>query len=139
MVSAKRVVIATLCGVLCGLVCWGLAASGSADLPGAVAWNIVTSRILLGLVIGISAAKLGHWAIHGLVMGALFSVPLAIGSTMADDPEMSKASMFAASIVMGMIYGVLTELITSVLFKARAYRAELAAPAAEPAPQPAGA
>jgi hypothetical protein len=54
-------------------------------------------------------------------MGLIFSLPLAFGVLMApDNPDFSRTSMFISTIVMGMIYGLLIELITTVLFKAKA-------------------
>ncbi|MEW6364041.1 MAG: hypothetical protein AB1714_05320 [Acidobacteriota bacterium] len=123
MPSTKRVLVATLSGVLFGFVCFGLASSGPAPLPWPVAVQIVLSRTLIGVAIGISAVALGHWSVHGLVMGLLFSLPLAFGGLMApDNPQFSKTQMFISTIVLGMIYGLLIELITSVFFKARIKR-----------------
>ncbi len=120
MKLGKRVTIATLSGILFGFVCYGLASSGPAAVPGAVAWQLITSRMLIGFGIGISRLRMGHWSVHGVVLGLLFSVPLAIGSLMApDSPEFNKGMMFFWTIVMGGIYGFLIELITSVLLKAK--------------------
>lgn len=120
MQKLKRIIVATLSGILFGFVCLGLASSGPGALPYPVALQILTSRTLIGLAIGISCLSLGHWSIHGLVMGAIFSVPLAFSGLMApDNPEYSKAGMFFFTIVLGMIYGLLIEVITSVLFKAK--------------------
>jgi len=120
MAKAKRIVIATLSGVLFGFVCVGLASSGPADLPLAVYLQILASRTLIGFAIGISCWGMRHWAIHGLVMGMLFSLPLAFSGLMApESPEYSKESMFVGTIFLGMIYGLLIEVITSALFKAR--------------------
>ncbi len=120
MRNTKRVVVATLSGVLFGFVCLALASSGPAPLPVPVAWQIVTSRVLMGLAIGISALTFGHWSIHGLVMGLLFSVPLAFGSLMTPaGSDYSGSMMFAMTIAIGMVYGLLIELITSVFFKAK--------------------
>jgi hypothetical protein len=120
MKNAKRLTIATLSGILSGLVCYGLASSSPGVVPGPVVWQIITSRALTGFGIGISRVRMGHWAIHGLVLGLLFSLPLAFSGLMApDSPEFSKTSMFIWTVVLGMIYGFLIELITSVLLKAR--------------------
>jgi hypothetical protein len=63
---------------------------------------------------------MGHWLIHGAVLGFVFSLPLAFSNLMApDNPEFSKSSMFIAALVMGLIYGVLIEFVTTVLFKAK--------------------
>ena len=67
----------------------------------------------------ISSLSLGHWAIHSLVMGMLFSLPPAFSGPMAPDgPEFSKTSMRVWRVLLGMVYGLLIEVITSVFFKA---------------------
>ncbi|MEJ2060471.1 MAG: hypothetical protein P8Y64_08290 [Gammaproteobacteria bacterium] len=120
MPNQKRLIIATLSGLLFGFVCLGLAASGSTSLPWAAGVQIVSSRTLIGLAIGISAVRIGHWSIHGIVMGLLFSVPLAFSGLMApDNPDFSKAGMFVWTLVLGMAYGFLIELITTAVFKAK--------------------
>jgi len=115
----KRLIIATLSGVVFGFVCFGFACSGPNALPWQVSAQIIASRTLIGFAIGISILSVGHWTVHGLLMGLLFSIPLAIGGLMApDNPEFSKTGMFIGTVVMGMIYGLLIELITTLLFKA---------------------
>jgi hypothetical protein len=117
--KGKRIIVATLSGVLFGFVCCWLASSSS-ELTWPVAIQIITSRTLIGFAIGISCLAMGHWAIHGLIMGIIFSIPLAFSGLMApENPEWSKAGMLIATVVMGMIYGFLIEVITSVVFKAK--------------------
>jgi hypothetical protein len=121
MQKTKRIIVATLAGLFFGFVCFGLACSS----PGTLAWpvtvQIIISRTLIGFAIGISCISLKHWTIHGLVLGLIFSLPLAFSGLMApDSAEMSKVSMFIWTNVLGMIYGLLIEFITSVLFKAKA-------------------
>jgi hypothetical protein len=121
MKKGKRIIIATLSGVLFGFVCLGLASSGGVKLPLAVALQILASRTLIGFAIGISCLSLGHWSIHGLIMGLIFSVPLAFSCLMApESPECTKVSMFVGTIILGMVYGLLIEIITSIIFKAKA-------------------
>lgn len=133
MQRAKRLIVASLMGVVCGLMCLGLASSSPGELPPPVAYQIVAERTLIGVAIGISCVTLGHWTIHGLVLGAIFSVPLALSGLMApDSPEYSKSMMFVMTVVLGMIYGLLIELVTSVLFRARA-SATIADPNRDPA------
>jgi len=116
----KRLVVATLSGVLFGLVCLGLASSGPGSLPWPVGAQIVTSRTLIGVAIGVSALSVGHWAVHGLLMGLLFSLPLAFSGLMTpDNPEFSKNAMLVWTVLLGMIYGLLIEAITTAGFKAR--------------------
>lgn len=119
MLSSKRFFVALISGFICGLICFGLASSSPGDLPTAAAWQIIFSRTLIGFAIGISILRI-HWSIHGILIGAFFSLPLAFSGLMApDNPMYSKASMFIMTIVLGMIYGFLIELITSVIFKAK--------------------
>jgi len=116
----KRVAVATLAGIFFSFVCVGLASSGPGELAWPVIAQIMASRTLIGFAIGISALSLGHWTVHGAVMGMLFSLPLAFSGLMApDNPEFSKSAMWIWTVVLGMVYGFLIELITTVLFKAR--------------------
>ena len=118
----KRIIIATLSGLLFGFVCFGFACS-SGDLPFPVTLQIIASRTLIGLTIGLSSMRM-HWALHGTIIGALYSVPLGISGLMAPEtPEFSSTMMLVSTIVMGLIYGLLIELITSVLFKAKQVKA----------------
>ncbi len=114
MVGVKRVLIATICGLFFGLVCMGLASSNpdaTQSLSMTVKLNIILSRTLMGFMIGISALKITWW-LHGIVMGFISSIPMAIA-------VMDKMEIMVGTIVMGMIYGFLTELITSILLKSK--------------------
>jgi hypothetical protein len=118
--KAKRLIVATLSGVVFGFVCFGLASSSPGPLAWPVALQLISSRTLIGLTIGLSRLKIRHWTLNGLVVGILYSVPLAFSGLMAPESlEYSRAGMFVSTIVLGGIYGLLIELITSVLFKAR--------------------
>ena len=119
MEKTKRIIIATLAGFIFGFVCLAFAASSDAEIPCPVKLQILFSRALIGFAIGISSLKF-HWTLHGLLMGFLFSLPLAFSGLMApENPEFSSTMMFISTIVMGIIYGFLIELITSVLFKSK--------------------
>ena len=110
MLTSKRVIIATLCGVIFGLVCMYLASSNpDAPISTTLKWTIVMGRTMMGFMIGISALKLSWW-LHGIVIGAVSSIPMAI-------PILPDINIMIATIVMGIIYGFLTELITAVAFK----------------------
>jgi hypothetical protein len=121
MKSTKRLITATISGILFGLVCTSFASSGPVKLAWPIMMQIISSRTLIGLAIGISRFPIKHWSIHGLVMGFLFSLPLAFSGLMApENPDFSHSAMFISTVVMGMIYGFLIEVITSVLLKAKA-------------------
>ena len=118
--KTKRLIIATLLGLVFGFVCFGFACSGPNEISTLLAINIVLGRTLIGIAIGISRFPLGHWSIHGLVMGFVFSLPAGFGAMLApENPEFGHTMMLVSTIVMGMIYGFLIELITTVVFKAR--------------------
>jgi MFS family permease len=114
MLTLKRVLIATLCGFIFGIVCMLLASSNpnsTEPITLTIRWMIIISRTMLGFVIGISALRLVWWQ-HGLLIGLIASIPMAL-------PVMNNIGIMIGTIVLGMIYGFLTELITSILFKAR--------------------
>ena len=113
MLTAKRVIIATICGFVFGLVCMWLASSGdsSATMTPVIKWSIILGRTMLGFTIGISAIRLNWW-LHGIVIGAIASIAMAV-------PILPDVVIAVSTVVMGIIYGFLTELITSVLFKAK--------------------
>lgn len=118
--KTKRLIIATLLGVVFGFVCFGFASSGQNEIPTLLAINIILGRTLIGFGIGISSFPMKHWALHGILMGFIFSLPAGFGSMLGpENPEFSHSMMFISTIVMGVIYGFLIELITSVLFKAK--------------------
>ena len=116
----KRLIIATLSGLLFGFVCFGFANSGSADIEIWLGITIISGRVLMGFGIGISRFPMKNWAINGLVMGFIFSLPAAFGTMMgSSSPEFDPLTIAISTIVMGMIYGFLIELITTVFFKAK--------------------
>lgn len=116
----KRLIIAILGGMGCGLICIGLISGSPEPVLSPVLWQAFASRTLIGFAIGISSLRLGHWSIHGIVLGLLFSLPLAFSGLMApENPEYSRIGMFSSTVVLGAIYGLLIELVTSVAFKAR--------------------
>ena len=120
IMKTKRLIIATILGVVFGFVCYGLASGGQNEITLILALNIILGRTLIGVAIGISRFSLKHWSLHGITMGLIFSLPTAFGAMSApENPEFNQIMLFVSTIVMGMIYGFLIELITSVIFKAR--------------------
>jgi len=115
MFKSKRFWIAMFLGLFFGVICWGFSSS-----EGPVEWflalQIITSRILIGFTIGISVLKLKWW-LHGIIIGAIFSIPMAFQGFFVPGKEVY---IFFGSIVMGIIYGFLIELITSFVFRAKA-------------------
>jgi hypothetical protein len=114
MLTTKRVFIATICGLVFGFICMYFATANpnaTEPLTTAVKVNIILSRALMGFTIGISALRIAWW-LHGIVIGIIASLPM--GVAVMDDMKIA-----ISTIVMGIIYGFLTELIATVLFKAK--------------------
>lgn len=78
MQKTTRLNIATLSGVLFGFVTPGMASSMQGPVPLPVAFQIVTSRALIGFAIGMSAFSFGHWAAHAVTMGLIFTPSLGL-------------------------------------------------------------
>ena len=118
--KTKRFIIAALLGVVFGFICYGFASSGQNEISTVLAVNIILGRTLIGVAVGISRFSLKHWSLHGIIMGLVFSLLAAFGVMLGpENPELNHTVLLVSTIVMGMIYGFLIELITSVLFKAK--------------------
>ena len=124
--KVKRVLIASVLGLISGFVCNAMASSGTVEISLTISLSIILSRTLIGFVIGISNLNVKHWSIHGLLMGLLVGIPAALGAISGpENPEFPYTIIFTSTIVMGMIYGFLIELITSVFFKAKQRKREV--------------
>lgn len=115
----KRLIIATILGIIAGFICCKLASSGGEELAPALRANIISGRAMIGIAIGLNKFNMKHWAISGLVLGLIFSIPSGFGAMLANNSEYSTTQLFFMTVFMGMIYGLLIELITTVLFKAK--------------------
>jgi hypothetical protein len=116
----KRVVIATVSGLVFGVLNWLLAAfAASMPLPRSGIATIILGRALLGFVIGNSAWRM-RWWLHGLLLGFIVSLPAASAVRMMSTPlGMSPDVAPVLVLLLGLVFGFLIELITSVVFKAR--------------------
>jgi MFS family permease len=114
MLTTKRVLVTTVCGFIFGLICMTLASSNPNPIEPVTAttkWLIILSRTMMGFMIGISALRLSWW-LHGILIGFIASIPMAI-------PVLTVGGIAIGTVVMGIIYGFLTELIASKLFKVK--------------------
>jgi len=123
MVSGKRILIATVLGLIFGVITYLLvqpsAPPGGIPMSGVLA--IILGRGVMGFAIGISACQI-RWWLHGIVMGFIFSLPGAFGSVWVGFGQAS----LVRSLILGIVYGFLVELITAVVFKARVSEARMA-------------
>ena len=114
-----RILVTTILGFIFGIICWLLASSGG-EMPASVSWSIIFHRALLGFVIGISAWKI-NYVLHGIILGFIVSIPMALGTLVDKDFK-----VFLGTLIMGIIYGFLIELITHFVVKEK--KVELAPP-----------
>jgi hypothetical protein len=112
----KRILIATLFGFIAGIFCY---LSGVILIPiehdlMLFIW-VVVNRTLLGFVIGISALRV-HWALNGLIVGLTVGLVFPLNAVMLG----KEIPLIISVYVMGIIYGILIEFFTSVVFKQKA-------------------
>jgi hypothetical protein len=112
----KRIVVATLFGLLAGSICSVLTfSSGYLKFTAVALGWILLNRTVMGFAIGASALKL-HWAwngiVTGLIVGEIFSYYLFMNFGW-------KALAFTP--IGNALFGFLIELFTTKLFKAPAF------------------
>jgi len=110
--SAKRVIIATIFGFITGFLCYlGGKYLLKVEMSTSHLFMILLHRGLLGFVIGISALRI-HWALHGILLGLIVGLPSL--------PGIISGEGGIAYFVMGLVWGLIIELFTSIVFKAKA-------------------
>ena len=119
--SAKRVAVATAFGLLTGIICYLGGRFGLKDnISTPMLFYILINRTLIGFVIGMSALRM-HWSLHGVLMGIVVGLPFTAGCLL----ESENIETAVAALILGIVYGFIIELFTSVVFKMRpAARAE---------------
>jgi hypothetical protein len=116
MLSAKRVIIATIFGIIAGAICLVL---GMLKYPEAefgavqIVWVFI-NRTLIGFVIGISAWRI-HWAWHGIILGGIVGLPFSY-SMLFQGPKIID---FLVVLGISCVFGFFIELFTSAVFKAK--------------------
>ena len=105
--KAKRLVIATILGILCGLFCMYGTITKFPEFAADTLFliGIVYNRALIGVVIGIADNIDLHPALRGAVIGVVVSMAMAIFS----------AEGMLALLGFGLVYGVLIDVVTSRL------------------------
>ena len=112
----KRIVIATLFGVVTGAICATFAAYGHLLklTPVLVVW-ILLNRAVMGFAIGASGLKL-HWVWNGIVMG------LVVGSIFSYFLFMNVGvKALLLSFIANAVFGLMIEFFTTVVFKQAAF------------------
>ena len=103
--SKKRIIIATLLGLLFGLFCaYGTESSMPGVFSTGILASIVYNRVLIGLIIGISdQIKIRPW-LRGAKIGAIIGLAIAIPSGWQGG---------AILLIFSIIYGIVIDVITS--------------------------
>lgn len=116
MLSGKRILIATISGLVLGVISYLLIRSSipAVGASRSAILTIILSRGVLGFAIGISTCRISWW-LHGILMGFIFSLPGAFGAVWLGFGRPSLACV----LILGIVCGILVELVTTVLFKAR--------------------
>ena len=111
MIYTRRVVIAVIWGFICGVLCYMGGKLTGFEVDNAVKWSLILNRTMIGFIIGISAMRI-HYLPHGLFMGFIGSIPVAV-------PAMYNDIMgLPVLLVSGMIWGAVIEFGTTKLMKA---------------------
>ncbi|MBL7074756.1 hypothetical protein ISS37_05920 [candidate division KSB1 bacterium] len=84
---------------------------GWEDVGAAHFWFIVTSRGLIGFMIGISRLKLHH-TLHGVLMGLVGSLPIIVLFWPQHTVQL---------LLLSLAYGLMIEIMTTRIFKAPAH------------------
>ena len=113
MVNGSRLTLTTILGIIAGLCTWWW----MGRIPGSEAWTVILSRGLLGFGLGISAWR-ANWAVHGIVLGIIFSLPGAADAIWIH----GGGAAFWGWIVSGLISGFFIELFASPIFHVRPAR-----------------
>ncbi len=103
----KRLIIATILGILCGIFCMYGTITKFPEFAADTLFliGIVYNRTLIGIVIGIADNIDLHPALRGAVIGVVVSMAMAIFS----------ADGVIALLGFGLVYGVLIDVVTSKL------------------------
>jgi len=107
--TAKRVIACTLFGIIAGILCWLLSQYVGKAPPVAfttpIILGIILNRAFIGFTLGISGWRT-NWAFHGVVIGLLGSLPLAVYAL--GDPQGLRGFLLLE--VAGGVWGLLIEL-----------------------------
>lgn len=114
MVNNKRIFIAAVCGLIAGVICisGGKLLFGMTFTPLGIVY-VLSSRLLIGFVIGISALRF-HWFLHGILIGLIVGFPFPVYDLIIGQ----KTVIALAAFIMGPVFGVMIEFVTTVFFKA---------------------
>jgi hypothetical protein len=113
--NSKRFGIALMFGILSGLLCYlgGIHLVGIENNTTNFLW-VILNRTMIGFVIGISILRL-PWIIHGTLIGATVGILFPYNIILRG----GKIPLIIAAYVLSILFGILIEFFTSIVFKSR--------------------
>jgi hypothetical protein len=113
--NSKRFGVALIFGILSGVLCYlgGIYLVGIENNPTNFLW-VTLNRTMIGFVIGISILRL-PWLIHGALIGGTVGLLFPYNIFMRG----GKIQLVVAAYVTSILFGILIEFFTSIIFKAR--------------------
>jgi hypothetical protein len=113
--NSKRFGVALIFGILSGLLCYlgGIYLVGIENNLTNFLW-VIFNRTMIGFVIGISILRLS-WVIHGALIGATVGLLFPYNIFMRG----GKIPLIVAAYVLSILFGILIEFFTSIVFKSR--------------------
>ncbi len=116
MTTTRRIVLATVFGAVFGLLsAWVARSMLATPLPWQGFLTITAAMTVVGFAIGVNALRLCWW-LDGVVFGAIVGAPVALSAVWAG---LSWRQGFVLLLVLAVVSGVLVELLTSVILRAR--------------------
>ncbi len=113
MAYLKRIMIATLFGVVAGIICYLGTIILNIQVDILRFLFIIVNRTLIGFVIGISALRM-KWFIHGLLLGEIIGLPFFLY-----DIIMGVELLVILGIpIINALFGLMIEFFITVIFKA---------------------
>jgi len=111
MVSGRRIFIAVVIGILCGGIESAILVTAELFTDVSMIAALLLNRSMIGFLIGVSAIHI-HYLPHGIFMGFVGSLPLAIPSGFSSLLEV------IILLATGIVTGIIIETGTVKLFKA---------------------
>ncbi len=111
--NAKRIIVATLMGVVVGLPCaYGTFSLGILNFTAVNLLWVLLNRGVMGFAVGVSGLKL-PWAWNGIVVGLVVGSIFSYSLFMRVGPEFFPA----VNAVVNGLFGLVIEFFTTIVFK----------------------
>ena len=112
MVNPRRIIIATIFGIVASIICFLGAISLGLEIDVLRLIFIIVNRTLMGFVIGISALRI-KWVLHGILLGEIVGLPFFIGDIIME----VDIPIAIGVLVINALFGIMIEFFTTVVFK----------------------